>query len=102
MIKILVDINNLHPGKYDLLKFMAKNLQAVITVFNWSGPKLTKHNETDLMKYKTVAIFHTYPNSSTRSHKTFGVGRRGDPSYTTIDAPTANADTIQFHIIQPV
>ena len=33
---------------------------------------------------------------------TFSEGIKGDPSYNTTEAPTARADTSQFHIIQPV
>ena len=43
-----------------------------------------------------------YPIWSTKSHNTCGVGTNGDPSYSTTEAPTARADTNQFHIIQPV
>ena len=32
----------------------------------------------------------------------WGVGMNGEPSYSTKEAPTASADTNQFHIIQPV
>lgn len=44
----------------------------------------------------------THPSLSVRSHRTLGVGISGEPSYKTTEAPTARADTSQFHIIQPV
>ena len=51
------------------------------------------------------AKFHchsSHPILSTKSQMTFGEGIKGDPSYNTTEAPTARADTSQFHIIQPV
>lgn len=49
-----------------------------------------------------VRVLATYPSWSIRSHITLGVGISGEPSYKTTEAPTAKADTSQFHIIQPV
>ena len=57
---------------------------------------------------KTVALTYksngedTHPSLSTQSHNTLGDGTNGEPSYRTTVAPTASADTSQFHIIQPV
>ncbi len=47
-------------------------------------------------------ISSTHPNLSTQSQSTLGEGIKGEPSYSTIVAPTASADTSQFHIIHPV
>ena len=47
-------------------------------------------------------IKQSYPIWSTKSHKTCSVGINGEPSYNTTAAPTARADTNQFHIIHPV
>lgn len=49
-----------------------------------------------------VRVRLTHPNWSVRFHSTLGVGISGEPSYKTTEAPTASADTSQFHIIQPV
>lgn len=49
-----------------------------------------------------VRAWLTHPNWSVRFHSTLGVGISGEPSYKTTEAPTASADTSQFHIIQPV
>lgn len=49
-----------------------------------------------------VPVRPTHPSWSVRFHSTLAVGISGDPSYKTTEAPTASADTSQFHIIQPV
>lgn len=49
-----------------------------------------------------ATVLATHPSWSVRSHITLGVGISGEPSYKTTEAPTAKADTSQFHIIQPV
>ena len=42
------------------------------------------------------------PQSSATSKSRAGLGWKGDPSYSTSDAPLASPATSQFHIIQPV
>lgn len=49
-----------------------------------------------------MCVWLTHPSWSVRFHSTLGVGISGEPSYKTTEAPTARADTSQFHIIQPV
>lgn len=49
-----------------------------------------------------LCVWLAHPNWSVRFHSTLGVGISGEPSYKTTEAPTASADTNQFHIIQPV
>lgn len=49
-----------------------------------------------------ACVWLTHPSWSVRFHSTLGVGIKGEPSYKTTEAPTARADTSQFHIIQPV
>lgn len=52
--------------------------------------------------YLCMCVWLTHPSWSVRFHSTSGVGISGEPSYKTTEAPTARADTSQFHIIQPV
>lgn len=55
-----------------------------------------------LISVACVPVRLTHPSWSVRFHSTLAVGISGDPSYKTTEAPTASADTSQFHIIQPV
>lgn len=75
-----------------------------ISIFMRSHPfKHLKRQWVDtLISVAFVPVRLTHPSWSVRFHSTLAVGISGDPSYRTTEAPTANADTSQFHIIQPV